>query len=97
VQEVVSVPRVGTVELKISRVEGFRVTIRHPGGADVRADRQGLPQWPYERAARDAWTVANWRRDRFVATYPGFTVDVHDGDVVTAGNTLLENVRDTYD
>jgi hypothetical protein len=63
------------------------------------ADRQGLPQYPYERAARDAWTVANWKRDRFSATYPGFTVDVLNGDdqVITAGHTLLETVRDTYD
>jgi hypothetical protein len=93
------VPKVGSVELKIARVEGFKVIIRHPGGADVRADRQGLPQYPYERAARDAWTVANWKRERFAGTYPGFTVDVLDGDdqPVAAGHTLLETVRDSYD
>ncbi|HEY5023080.1 MAG TPA: hypothetical protein VII30_11405 [Gemmatimonadaceae bacterium] len=92
-------PKVGSIELKIARVEGFRVTIRYLDGTDVRGDRQGMPSWPYERAARDSWSVADWRRARFLNSYPGFAVDVIDGDgnVVTAGQTLLETVRDTYD
>lgn len=91
--------KVGSVELKIARVEGFRARIRYLSGADVRGDREGMPTYPYERAARDAWTVADWRRERFSRTYPGFDVDVLDGDgnIVTAGQTLLESVRDTYD
>ncbi|HEX3468065.1 MAG TPA: hypothetical protein VHT05_08325 [Candidatus Elarobacter sp.] len=92
-------PKVGSIELKIARVESFQVRIRYPGGADVRADRQGLPSWPYERAARDAWTVADWRDGRFCNLYPGFDIDVLDGDgeVVTAGQTRLETVRDSYE
>jgi hypothetical protein len=92
-------PRVGSVELKIARVEGFQVRIRYLDGTDVRADRQGMPSWPYERAARDAWTVATWKTQRFAEVYPGFDVDVLDGDgsIVTAGQTLLESVRETYD
>jgi hypothetical protein len=91
--------KVGHVELRISEVERFLVRIRYLGGADVRSDRKGLPPWPYERAARDGWTIADWKRERFNLTYPGFSVDVLDGegDVITAGQTHLETVRDSYD
>jgi len=90
-------PKVGRVELRISQIEGFLVKLLHPGGVDVRSDRAGLPTWPYERAARDSWTVADWKRERFSQTYPGFSVDVLDGDGnPVAGQTRLETVRDSY-
>ncbi len=90
-------PKVGRVELRISQIEGFRVAVQHLHGANVRSDRAGLPTWPYERAAKDSWTVADWKRERFAATYPGFNVEVldADGDPVP-GQTRLESVRDTY-
>ena len=91
--------KIGTLEMKIARVEGFQVRVRHRDGRNVRSDREGMPQWPYERAARDAWSVAHWKQERFVSVYPGFEVDVLDGDgvVVEFGQTLLETVRDSYD
>lgn len=89
--------RVGRVELRISQVEGFLVKIYHLTGVDVRSDRTGLPTWPYERAAKDMWSVADWKRERFQPTYPGFNVEVLDADGnPVAGQTRLENVRDTY-
>jgi hypothetical protein len=93
------VAKVGSVELKIARVEGFQIRIRYLAGADVRGDRQGMPAWPYERAARDAWSVADWRERRFCNVYPGFDVDVIDGDgnIVSAGQTLLQTVRESYE
>jgi hypothetical protein len=91
-------PKVGRVELRISQIEGFLVKIHHLDGRDVRSDRQGMPSWPYERAAKDSWTVADWRRERFNTVYPGFDVDVLDGDCVpAAGQTRLENLRESYD
>ena len=64
----------------------------------MRSDREGIPSWPYERAAKDAWTVAEWRRERFHAVYPGFEVEILDADLTpVAGQTRLENVRDTYE
>lgn len=91
-------PKVGRVELRISQVEGFLVKIHHLGGRDVRSDRQGMPGWPYERAAKDSWTVAQWRTERFNMVYPGFDVDVLDGDCnPAAGQTRLENLRESYD
>ncbi len=71
--------------------------IRHLDGADVRSDRTGMPTWPYERAAKDAWNVADWKRERFKPTYPGFEVEVLDGDGnPVQGNMKLETVRDSY-
>ena len=90
-------PKVGRVELRVSQVEGFLVKLRYPDGGDVRSDRAGLPTWPYERAAKDSWTVADWKRERFTPTYPGFSVDVLDADEnAVPGQTKLETVRDTY-
>jgi hypothetical protein len=89
--------KIGTLEMKIARVEGFQVRVLWDN-RNVRSDREGMPPWPYEIAARDAWTVARWKQDRFVSCYPGFDVEVLDGDgnVVEHGRTLLETVRDTY-
>lgn len=71
--------------------------IKHLGGTDVRSDRTGMPPWPYDHAARDAWTVADWRRKRFAHVYPGFDVDVLDRrHQPVAGQTRLESVRTTY-
>jgi hypothetical protein len=91
--------RIGTLEMKIARVEGFQVRVRTSDGRDIRSDREGMPSWPYEKAARDRWSVARWKQDRFISLYPGFGVDVLDGDctVVEFGQTLLETVRESYD
>ena len=91
-------PKVGRVELRISQIEGFLVKIQHLDRRNVRSDRQGMPSWPYERAAKDAWTVADWKRERFHEVYPGFEVDVLDGDRnPVAGQTRLESVCESYD
>jgi hypothetical protein len=91
-------PKVGRVELRICQIEGFLVSIQNPDRRDLRSDRQGLPSWPYERAAKDSWTVDRWKRERFKAVYPGFEVDVLDADhIPVRGQSRLGNVRDTYD
>lgn len=91
--------KIGTLEMKIARVEGFQVRVAYPDGRNVRSDREGMPPWTWEKAARDNWTVARWKQERFRSVYPGFEVDVLDGDgtIVEYGNTLLETVRDSYD
>lgn len=90
-------PRVKTVEKQIWDLEGFDVSIRRDDGRDVRSDRDGLPSYKYERAAKNGMTVADWRDQRFRYSYPGFRVAVFDGD----GNELhgamqLGTLRDTY-
>ena len=91
-------PSVKTVERQIGNREGFDVTIRHPDGRDARGDRRGLPGYAFERAARDAMTVADWKDRRFSQYYSGWEVDVLDanGDSV-AGNTLLRTARESYE
>jgi hypothetical protein len=88
---------VGAVERKIARVENFCVRIKYLDGTDVRSDRDQMPTYPYENAARDAWTVTHWKRERFKMTYPGFEVDVLKGNLEAAsGRTQLETVRNSY-
>ena len=90
-------PTVGSIELKIARVEGFLVRIKYLNRTDVRSDREQMPPYPYERAAKDSWTVERWRRERFRRVYPGFEVDVLTSrQVVARGNRRLETVRDSY-
>jgi hypothetical protein len=85
------------LERSIRRVEGFDVAMLHPTGRDVRSDKQGLPGYSYSRAARDTFTVAQWRETRFRKSYPGFSVTVLNGDGKPAhGRTLLSTVRATY-
>ena len=58
---------IANVERKIKRIEGFRVRILHLTGADVRGDREGLPQYSYHRAAENDITV---EIDRYIV-WPG--------------------------
>ncbi len=88
---------IANVERKIKRVEGFRVRILHLTGADVRGDREGLPQYQYHRAADHDITVESWKQSRFRPSFPGFEVDVMDArGKPVQGNTKLETVRDSY-
>jgi hypothetical protein len=57
-----------------------------------------MPPYPYERAAKDSWTVQQWKRERFLRIYPGFQVDVLSGRRSSArGQTRLETLRDGYE
>lgn len=88
---------IANVERKIRRIEGFRVRILHLTGADVRGDREGLPQYPYHRAAENDITVENWKALRFRPSFPGFEVDVVDARSHSVqGNTKLGTVRESY-
>ena len=88
---------IANVERKIRRIEGFRVRILHLTGADVRGDREGLPQYAYHRAAENDITVETWKAQRFRSSYPGFEVDVVDGRRNSVqGNSKLGTVRKSY-
>jgi hypothetical protein len=92
-----AMPLVKNVERKIWDVEQFDVIVKHGDGRDMRGDKAGIPQYPYERAKQNASTVADWKASRFSPIYPGFDVDVIDGTgEPVAGNTLLSTVRDSY-
>ncbi len=85
------------VEKRIWDLEGFNVRILHEDGRDVRADRGNVPQYSFERAAKNSMSVAAWIAQRFSQQFPGFRVEVLNasGEAV-AGNMLLGTVRDTY-
>ena len=85
-----------TVENKIFEVENFHVVFKQ-NGMNVRSDRENIPQYNKDRAAKGSMTVSEWKQTRFYTQYPGFDVDVLDvyGNVM-AGQTLLSTVRATY-
>ena len=90
-------PRLKTVQRQLTRLEGFKVTFRHPDGRKMRSDRSAVPQYTYERKAWGKWTVARWKNVRFYPSYAGFEVDVLNAEgEVMRGHTRLSNVRDSY-
>ncbi len=89
-------PKVKNIEKRIWDVEGFDVVIKS-NGKDLRGDKQGLKQYEGERASRNSWTVAEWKKKKFENQYPGLEVDVLDGDGKPVdGRKTLGTVRDTY-
>lgn len=90
-------PMIKRVEKQIWDVEGFAIRFLWPTGVDVRGDKQNIPSYPFERAAKHDLTVESWKAARFRPTYPGFDVEVLTADDVAAqGNTRLYTVRDSY-
>jgi hypothetical protein len=90
-------PRVKSLERTIANIEGFEVTILHADGRDMRGDKQGLPSYPYEKGAKNDFTVTQWRELRFQATYPGYGITVWSADGGEAhGGMKLSTVRDSY-
>src|SRR4051812_37742388 len=97
-----AVPKLEFTEKKISAIEGFVVKFLHsaPGnakGRDVRSDKMNLPSYSYRRKAPGNQTVAAWIESRFSKAFPGYKVDVYDGNGKKVhGKTLLSTLRETY-
>ncbi|AHF94921.1 hypothetical protein OPIT5_29910 [Opitutaceae bacterium TAV5] len=89
--------KVKNVEKRIWDIEGFDVVIKQ-NGKNKRSDASGLPHYiKYEKMAKNDMTVSEWKKARFSPTFPGYTVDVIDGNgKKVTGNTKLGTVRDTY-
>jgi hypothetical protein len=86
------------VERQIRKIEGFIICFLYPAGTDVRGDKTGLPQYKYKQAASSSITVEAWKKTRFRKVYPGYDVDVLDGNQHTVrGNTKLRTVRRSYE
>jgi hypothetical protein len=86
------VASIKNIERDIRNFEGFAVRIRND------AKRRNLPDYDYGRAARAAFTVADWKRARFERNYPDLDVDVlrADGRAASAMVTLAK-VRAGYE
>lgn len=68
-----------------------------PARVDVRGDKEGMPSYPFARAASQDSTVETWKATRFRPIYPGFDVEVLLADRSAAqGNTKLHTVRESY-
>ncbi len=90
-------PTIERVERQVRRIEGFGIRFLWPSRIDVRGDKQNIPSYPFERAAKNDQTIEQWKASRFRPSYPGFDVEVLTADGVAAqGNTRLYTVRDTY-
>jgi len=89
---------VKSVQNRIYAIEGFMVRIRYTGGKDVRDDANLPHQYTkYGKMARNAWTVSQWKRQRFNAVFAGYAVEILDANGhVCQGNTKLASVRDSY-
>ena len=88
-------PTSGTVATMISRVEGFDVSFVDDAGEIV--DDARLAPYPYNRAARNSWTVTQWRQKRIETAYPDQWLVAWRPDGEEAhGNTRLETLRRSY-
>lgn len=89
-------PSIDKIQKEIANFEGFEVVIR-PESSPAPAR---LPSYAkqYERRARQAHTVRDWKRLRFSPSYPELEVDILLGDGrVATERTKLERVRQTHD
>jgi hypothetical protein len=87
------VASVKNIERDIRALEGFAVAIRTNG-----ATRRNLPEYDYSRAARAAFTVADWKRARFEGNYPDVDIDVLRADGrVAIGAMTLARLRSEYE
>jgi hypothetical protein len=94
------VANIKKVETEIRALEGFDVVIRQSKDRTARTNGEKLSGYAaqYDRAARNRFTVADWKRARFEPNYPGFEVDVlrADGRPATP-KTVLHKLRADYD
>jgi hypothetical protein len=88
---------VRNLEGKIEDVEGFEVNFLHPSGSDVKGHKDIGGDYGYDYKAKEGYTVSNWVENRFKKNFPGYDVEVLDGDgEPVPGNTKLETVRSSY-
>jgi hypothetical protein len=89
---------VATRARRISEREKFDIMVKR-NVKPVAVTKNGvLGTYEYMKALKSDKTVAQWREDRFEASYPGYTCDVLLGDgSVAIGQTKLSTVRDSYE
>jgi hypothetical protein len=82
-----------TRQREIEALEGFSIQIFDGFGKPADLETQGLPSYGYVKKAPGTMTVITWK-NRFHASYPGYTCDVlHKDGSVAHGNTQLNKVR----
>lgn len=82
----------GELEKYISYIEGFNVKLMQDG-KNVRSDKTGFADWPYQRQSKGSMTVSEWI-SKFQNQYPSYEVEISNGGITDIrGNTLLKNIR----
>jgi hypothetical protein len=88
---------VRNLERKIRDIEGFELNFLHPDGRDVKGNKEIGGDYQYSQKAPSRYTVSNWKENRFGDNFPGFDVEVLDGEGESVqGNTRLDTVRNSY-
>ena len=88
--------QIKNVEKKILDLEGFEIEFWQ-NGHNVPGNKDGLPQYQYMNMAKNDMTVQEWKRARFKKCFPGYDVEVLDGNGQPVhGATKLGNLRDGY-
>ena len=82
----------------IADLEEFDIIVTQNGN-DVDPTLNGvLGRYPFDRKLKHTKTVADYKRERFEATYPGYSCKVLLGDgTIVAPQTNLRTVRESYD
>lgn len=83
---------------RIAEIEGFEITVRQNGSTISPTQNGILGDYPFQKMLKHTKTVADWKRERFESSYPGFTCDVLLDDGSPApGQTTLRTVRESYE
>jgi hypothetical protein len=83
---------------QIAEVEGFDVIVTQNGNHVDPKLNGVLGPYPYRKKLKHSCTVSDWRRERFEATYPGYSCIVLEEDGTQAtGQKSLRAVRETYE
>ena len=89
-------PASGEVAKTISKIEGFEVSFVDDDGNIV--DDADVASYRFQRAAKNTWTLAQWRESRIEVEYPEQWIVAWRPDGTEAhGRTLLETLRRSYD
>lgn len=83
--------------IEIFNRERFDIIVTRKGKPINTRSNGMLGPYPFKRKLKDSATVNDWRRDRFEASYPGYSCDVLTADGKNAtGQTKLKTVRSGY-
>jgi hypothetical protein len=93
---------VTTVATRIRRIadlEGFDIEVMRDGEVVAATDNGVLnAAYQFEKRLKHTKTVADWIKERFEKTYPGFSCRVLKGDgEIAAPQTSLRTVRESYE
>lgn len=83
---------------EIGDIEGFDIEVIDAQGNVVDTKTNGFKKFNYDRMAKGAMTVNDWKKNRFQKTYKGYDARVLKSDgSISNGNVKLSTVRKSYE